>query len=129
MVVRGPRDLAPMLQAELGRRTREHFLALYLDARHRLVAEETVAIGSLNASLVHPREVFRPAVTAGAAAVIVIHNHPSGCAQPSRDDLELTARLDACGRLLGIELLDHLVVGDREVLSLRESGWPRDRDR
>ncbi|MFO7654557.1 MAG: DNA repair protein RadC [Candidatus Krumholzibacteriia bacterium] len=124
LAVRGPHDLAPVLLGEFGRRRREHFVAVYLDARHRVVTLETVAVGTLDASLVHPREVFRPAVALGAAAVVVAHNHPSGCAQPSRDDLELTARLDRCGRLLGIELLDHLVVGASEVLSLRETGWP-----
>ncbi len=85
---------------------------------------ETVSIGSLNASLVHPREVFKPAVALSAAAVIVAHNHPSGNARPSGDDLELTARLDRCGELLGVALLDHLVVGDTEVTSIREYGWP-----
>jgi DNA repair protein RadC len=124
LAVRGPRDLAPVLLAEFGRRRREHFVAFYLDARHRLLVLETVAVGSLNASLVHPREVFRPAVAVGAAALVVAHNHPSGCPRPSREDLELTARLEDCGRLMGIELLDHLVVGRRDVVSLRESGWP-----
>jgi DNA repair protein RadC len=124
--VRGPRDVAPALRVELGGRQRERFVALYLDARHRLLDQVTVAVGSLDASLVHPREVFRPAVAVGAVALLVAHNHPSGCPRPSRDDLELTARLDRCGRLMGIELLDHLVVGAREVLSIRELGWPRE---
>jgi len=122
--VRQPNDLAPLLQYEFNGCDREHFIAVYLDTRHRVVSLETVSIGSLNASLVHPREVFKPAVALGVAAVIVAHNHPSGDARPSGDDLELTARLASCGRLLGIELLDHVIVGNSEIISLREYGWP-----
>jgi len=122
--VQGPDDLAGLLVQELGGLDREHFLGIYLDARHRVLAVDTVSVGTLNASLVHPREVFRPAVGLQAAAVIVAHNHPSGCARPSGDDLELTRRLARCGHLLGIELLDHLVVGNGDLVSIREYGWP-----
>ncbi len=122
--VRGPEDLADLLKRELGGLDREHFLGIYLDARHRILAVETVSVGTLNASLVHPREVFRSAVGLQAAALVVAHNHPSGCARPSGEDLELTRRLSRCGNLLGIELLDHLVVGDGELVSIREYGWP-----
>lgn len=122
--VRAPGDLACLLKRELGGLDREHFLGVYLDARHRVMAVRTVSVGTLNASLVHPREVFRPAVALQAAALIVAHNHPSGCARPSGDDLELTRRLARCGGLLGIELLDHLVIGDDEQVSIREHGWP-----
>jgi len=125
LTVRRPEDLHALLKSEFTGLDRERFLALYLDTRHRVAALETVSVGSLNASLVHPREVFRAAVAMGAAAVIVAHNHPSGCARPSGDDLELTARLDRCGELLGIALLDHLVAGGDEVTSIREYGWPR----
>jgi DNA repair protein RadC len=122
--VRSPSDVHPLLREEFRGLDRERFLALYLDTRHRVMAAETVSIGSLNASLVHPREVFKPAVAMSAAAVIVAHNHPSGDPSPSGDDLDLTARLDRCGDLLGIALLDHLVVGDEEIISIREYGWP-----
>jgi len=122
--IRGPGDLSDLLQQELGDLDREHFLGIYLDARHRVTAVRTISVGTLNASLVHPREVFRPAVNLQAAALVVAHNHPSGCPQPSGDDLELTRRLVRCGRLLGIELLDHFVVGDGEPVSIREYGWP-----
>jgi DNA repair protein RadC len=122
--VRSPADVHPLLREEFRGLDRERFLALYLDTRHRIQAAETVSIGSLNASLVHPREVFKPAVAMSAAAVIVAHNHPSGDARPSGDDIDLTARLDRCGDLLGIALLDHLVVGDGEIISIREYGWP-----
>jgi len=124
LVVRCPEDLEPMLRGEFRGLDRERFLALYLDSRHRVLAVETVSIGSLNASLVHPREVFKPAVALSAAAVIVAHNHPSGNARPSGDDLDLTARLDRCGDLLGVALLDHLVIGDTSMTSIREYGWP-----
>jgi len=126
--VGGPGDLAGLLERELGGLDREHFLGIYLDARHRIQAVRTVSVGTLNASLVHPREVFRTAVALQAAAVIVAHNHPSGCARPSRDDLDLTSRLARCGDLLGIDLLDHLVVGDGELVSIREDGWPEPRE-
>lgn len=122
--VRGPDDLSALLQRELGGLDREHVLGIYLDTRHCVLAVRTISVGSLDASLVHPREVFRSAVALQAAALVVAHNHPSGCAQPSGDDLELTRRLARCGRLLGIELLDHLVVGDGELVSIREYGWP-----
>jgi DNA repair protein RadC len=122
--VRGPDDLVGLLRRELGGLDREHFLGIYLDARHRVLALDTISVGTLNASLVHPREVFRPAVGLQAAAVVVAHNHPSGCARPSGEDLELTRRLSRCGDLLGIELLDHLVVGDDDLVSIREYGWP-----
>lgn len=122
--VRSPSDVVPLLRAALRDRDKEHFLVLHLDTRHRILATETVSIGCLNATIVHPREVFSGAVTRSVAAIIVAHNHPSGCAEPSRDDLELTSRLDACGRLLGIELLDHLVISDTEFTSIREYGWP-----
>ncbi len=122
--VSAPADLRPLLCEEFRGCDREHFLALYLDTRHRLAAVETISIGSLNASLVHPREVFRPAVACAAAAVIVAHNHPSGCVQPSGEDRDLTARLSRCGRLLGIELLDHIIVAGEDILSLRAHCWP-----
>jgi len=124
LVVQRPEDLHPLLRREFQGLDRERFLALYLDTRHRLRGVETVSIGTLNASLVHPREVFKNAIGMSAAALIVAHNHPSGCAQPSSDDLKLTARLDRCGEVLGISVLDHLVAGDAEIVSIRENGWP-----
>ncbi len=122
--IRGPGDLHGLLLEEFRGRDRERFLALHLDTRHRLRAIETVSVGSLGASLVHPREVFRTAVRRGTAALVVAHNHPSGCPEPSREDLELTARLAECGRLMGIEVLDHVIVGSGVTTSLRERGWP-----
>ena len=89
---------------------REHFLALVLDARFRLLGVDEIAVGSLSQSIVHPREVFKAAILANAAALICVHNHPSGDPRPSREDHEVTRRLREAGDLLGVQLLDHLVV-------------------
>jgi DNA repair protein RadC len=102
--------VAEYLQRSIGREKKEHFAVLYLDARNRLIHEEIISIGTLNASLVHPREVFKPAIDRLAAGIIVAHNHPSGGAEPSEADFELTKRLKEAGQLLGIEVLDHIVV-------------------
>jgi DNA repair protein RadC len=99
---------------------RERFHVLLLDGKHRLIRAEAVSEGTLTTSLVHPREVFRPAVREAAAAVVVAHNHPSGDPEPSEEDLEVTRRLLHTGRLLGIPLLDHVVMGERAWVSLRE---------
>lgn len=99
---------------------REHFHALYLDTRRRLLASETVSVGTLEASLVHPREVFVPAVRLSASAILVAHNHPSGDPEPSAEDLALTRRLDKAANLLGIRMLDHLIVAGTDWISLRQ---------
>ncbi len=105
---------------ELARR--EHFVAFYLDARNRVLARETISVGSLSASIVHPREVFAPALERRAASIIIVHNHPSGDPEPSDDDLALTRRLVEVGLLLGIEVLDHLVIGHGKYVSLKGRG-------
>ncbi len=99
---------------------KEHFQALYLDTRRHLLASETISVGTLDSSLVHPREVFRPAVKLGASAVLVAHNHPSGDPSPSAEDLALTNRLDKAAKVLGFTLLDHLIVARRGFVSLRQ---------
>src|SRR5262249_9656816 len=96
------------------------FVVLLLNARHECVGVETVSVGSLNASIVHPREVFLPAVLASAASLVVAHNHPSGDPEPSEGDGAITRRLAQVGELLGIGLLDHVVVASRGAVSLRE---------
>jgi len=120
--VRGPDDVVALIGKKLRGETREHFLVLLLNARHECTAVETVSIGSLNASIVHPREVFRPAVLAASASIIVAHNHPSGDPEPSEEDLSITRRLVQVVELLGIALLDHVVIASRGVVSLRERG-------
>lgn len=120
--VRGPDDVVALIGKRLRDQAREHFLVILLNTRHEAIAVETVSIGSLNASIVHPREVFRPAVLASAASVIIAHNHPSGDPEPSEEDLSITRRLAEVGELLGIRLLDHVVIAKRGVVSLRERG-------
>lgn len=120
--IRSPRD-ACRAAAGIRSADREHFLVLYLNARNVVIHQETVSVGSLNANIVHPREVFRPAITRGAAAIILVHNHPSGDVTPSREDLNLTARLVEAGRLLGIEVLDHLIVAESRYLSFRSESY------
>lgn len=99
---------------------KEHFVTFCLNARHRIELVDVVSIGTLNTSLVHPREVFRCAVWAGSAALIVAHNHPSGSLEPSEDDWSVTRRLRKAGEILGIQLLDSLVVTDRSFWSMRQ---------
>ena len=111
-----------VLRPRLLDKRKEHVVALLLDARHRLIRLSPIAVGSLSASLVHPRELFKEAIAASAAAVIVAHNHPSGDPEPSAHDLELTARLAEAGALLGIEVLDHLILGAEGVVSLAARG-------
>ena len=111
--------VAKYLQEKIGKEKKEHFVVLYLNARNQLVHEETISIGTLNASLVHPREVFKPAIDHLACAIIVAHNHPSGGAEPSAADMELTNRLRECGRIMGIELLDHMIITEKEYFSLK----------
>lgn len=103
-------------------RRKEHFIGLYLDACHGLVYREIVSVGTLTASLVHPREVFAPAITRRAAALVVAHNHPSGNPEPSAEDRNTTRRLRDAGRLLGIPLLDHVVIAEWRYFSFREHG-------
>ena len=117
--IRGPDDVVAFLDPRLRREQREHFLVLLLNARHEVIGRETVSIGSLNASIVHPREVFRPALIASAAAVVLVHNHPSGDPEPSEEDLSITKRLVEAGELLGIGVLDHVIVASRGVISFR----------
>ena len=101
---------------------REHFWALLLDGRHHVIAANHISTGTLTASLVHPREVFKPAIVIGAAAVILIHNHPSGDPTPSPEDVEITTRLAETGQLIGIQVLDHVIAGDGAFTSCFERG-------
>jgi len=118
----GPAAVARQLQPLFDGLDREHFVVLALDARNRPIGCNTVSVGSLSASIVHPREIFKFAILANAAAVILAHNHPSEDVAPSRDDVELTRRLVQAGEVMGIDVLDHLVVGGTEFLSLKEKG-------
>ncbi|MBI3996304.1 MAG: DNA repair protein RadC [Candidatus Omnitrophica bacterium] len=117
---------ASLVRPHLLDKQKEHFVALLLNARHQLIRLSPIAVGSLSATLVHPRELFKEAIAASAAAMLVAHNHPSGDPTPSEHDVQLTARLVDAGILLGIEVLDHLIVAKDGVVSLRAAGLMRD---
>jgi DNA repair protein RadC len=122
-VVATAEDVVRLCGTQLRGLDREHFWALALSTKNRLLRMVEVSVGSLNASIVHPRELFKEAVRMSAASVIVVHNHPSGDPTPSGADLQLTRRLAKAGEVLGIELLDHVVLGDGGAyVSLREMG-------
>jgi DNA repair protein RadC len=118
----GPRDVYRHLHPRLRDARCERFLVLVLDGRHRLVREFQASQGTLTASLVHPREVFRPALVESGAAVVLAHNHPSGDPTPSPEDRSITERLVRAGHLLGVPVVDHVVVAERGFTSLREEG-------
>jgi DNA repair protein RadC len=120
--IRDPADVYRHFHPRLRDAQQERFLVLLLDGRHRLIREELVSRGTLTASLVHPREVFRPALRSGAAAIILVHNHPSGDPTPSAEDREVTRRLARAGEILGVAVVDHVVVAERGYCSLREDG-------
>jgi DNA repair protein RadC len=120
--LRAPRDAAAYLLPAFGSRPVEQFGVVLLDVKHRVLRTTVVAVGTLNSTIVQPRDVFREAMLGGAAAVVVFHNHPSGDPSPSPDDVELTRRLAAAGALMGIELVDHIVLGDTKYCSFKEMG-------
>jgi DNA repair protein RadC len=124
--IRGPADVHRHFHARLRDAPHERFLVLLLDGRHRVLREVTASQGTLTASLVHPREVFRPALREAAAAVILVHNHPSGDPTPSREDREVTERLVQVGEILGVPVLDHVIVAERGYVSLRQDGGLRE---
>lgn len=119
--VSSPADAYGLVRDLRGMR-KEHLVALYLDAQNRLIARDTVSIGSLNTTRTHPREVLQPAIVHSALAFILVHNHPSGCLDPSRDDVEFTRTMARAGELMGISLYDHLIVSRRGFISLKERG-------
>jgi len=118
-VLKSPENVAAVVRSRLKGKRKEHFLVLCLDTRNRLIQCRPVSMGSLDTSVVHPREVFKEAVSASAASVIFAHNHPSGDTEPSKEDIELTRRLVKAGEIVGIEVLDHIIVCDKAYLSLK----------
>ena len=110
--IRSSADASTLLHTYLADVDREHFVVLMLDQKNKIIGINTVSVGSLTASVVHSREVFKPAILSNAAALILAHNHPSGAPQPSQEDRVLTVRLVAAGKLLGISVLDHVIIGD-----------------
>ena len=103
-------------------KTREHLMVIYLNARNEMIFKKPMFIGTLNANLVHPREIFQEALKQNAASVILVHNHPSGDAEPSQDDLEITKRILEAGKIMGIDILDHVIITKNKVFSFKERG-------
>ena len=120
--INSPEDVYRMLYPQLREEKREFFICLYLDTKNQVISKETISIGSLNANIVHPREVFKAALLASAAHMIVVHNHPSGDPTPSREDIEITKKLVETGSIMGIDVLDHVIIGDGRHFSLKEAG-------
>jgi DNA repair protein RadC len=121
--VRSPEDGYQLLKQFLGEVDREYFVVVCLDTKNQPTSLNVCHIGSLNASIVHPRECFKPAILSNAASILVGHNHPSGKAAQSMEDVEVTKRLVESGKILGIDVLDHIVLGDGEYVSLKEKGY------
>jgi DNA repair protein RadC len=125
--IQAPEDAASIIQSWLNMlddiaKDKEHFFVLILDSRNKLKFLELCSVGTMNASLVHPREVFRRAITEAGASIMIAHNHPSGDVEPSDADISITRRLGEVGKLVGIELRDHLIVSSASFYSFRERG-------
>jgi len=121
-LVKTPDDVVGVVRSRLRGKKKEHFLALLLDTRSQLIKVSEISIGSLDTSIVHPREVFKEAISVSAASVIFAHNHPSGDPEASEDDIELTKRLAQAGEIVGIDVLDHIIICDKKYLSLKREG-------
>lgn len=120
--VRSPKDVFDLLEPDFRYETKEHFTCLFLNTKNRVIFKEIISIGSLNSAIVHPREVFRAAIKRCSASLICAHNHPSGDSTPSTEDLILTKRLRDAGEIIGIEVLDHVIIGGNRFYSLKENG-------
>ncbi|WP_458123832.1 RadC family protein [Paenibacillus sp. Z3-2] len=120
--IRTPRDAADILMEQLRYLQKEHFVCLFLNSKNHIIAQETLSMGSLNASIVHPREVFRAAIKCSSASIVCAHNHPSGDPTPSPEDIQITKRLIEAGAIVGIDVLDHIIIGDGTYVSLKEKG-------
>lgn len=120
--IRTPRDAADILLEQLRYLQKEHFVCLFLNSKNHIIAQETLSMGSLNASIVHPREVSRAAIKCSSASIVCAHNHPSGDPTPSPEDIQITKRLIEAGSIVGIDVLDHIIIGDGTYVSLKEKG-------
>lgn len=120
--IKSPENAAALVMEEMRHLDREHFCALLLNTKNQVLVRETISIGTLNSSAIHPRELFKAAIRRSAAAVILVHNHPSGDPTPSRQDIEVTNRLIEAGNIIGIQVLDHLVIGDNKFTSFKAKG-------
>lgn len=118
--IRSPKDIFQFLEPEFKFLTKEHFVCLFLNTKNKIICKEVISIGSLNAAIVHPREVFHAAIKYCSASIICAHNHPSGDSTPSPEDVNITKRLVKAGETIGIEVLDHVIIGSSSYTSLRE---------
>jgi DNA repair protein RadC len=121
-IIKTPEEAYNELKGKARGKKKEHFWAILLDTRNRVIKSVEVSMGSLDSSIVHPRELFKEAISASASSVIVAHNHPSGNPEASQDDIKLSKRLKEAGELVGIDLVDHIIIGDGEYLSLKREG-------
>ncbi|MEK4426400.1 RadC family protein [Solibacillus sp. FSL K6-1523] len=121
--IRSPEDAASFLMQDMTSLQQEHFVVLFLNVKNQVLHKQTIFVGSLNASIVHPREIFREAVKRSAAAIICSHNHPSGVPTPSPEDIDVTNRLYEAGQIIGVDLLDHVIIGDHQFISMKEKGY------
>lgn len=120
-----PKDVYTLMYPKMREQKKEKFITLCLDTKNQILKEEVISIGSLNASIVHPREVFKSALMESSASVIMVHNHPSGDPSPSREDIMVTEKMVEGGKLLGIDVLDHIIIGDGRYVSLKDEGFVR----
>lgn len=120
--IRSPEDAVSVVMQGMRHLKKEHFKVMLLNVKNHLMSVEDISIGSLSASVVHPREIFKHPIKKSASAVILVHNHPSGDPTPSQEDINITRRIHEAGKILGIDVLDHIIVGDGEFTSLREMG-------
>ncbi len=120
--INSPEDVYRRLYPAMRESKKETFIELCLDTKNQVIREDTISIGSLNANIVHPREVFRTALVESAAHIIVSHNHPSGDPTPSREDIDITKKLVETGKIMGIDVLDHVIIGDGRHFSMKEAG-------
>ena len=121
-LIKTPEDVASLVRGRLKGKKKEYFLAVLLDTRNQLIRVAEISVGSLDSSIVHPREVFKEAISASAAAVIFVHNHPSGDTEASEDDIKLTKRLVEAGEIVGIDVLDHIIIGGKRHISMKREG-------
>ncbi|AEF17608.1 MULTISPECIES: RadC family protein [Thermoanaerobacterium] len=122
-IIKKPDDVISLLMDEMRYLNKEHFKVVLLNVKNKVIAVDTVSIGSLNTSIVHPREVFKAAIERSASSIIMVHNHPSGDPTPSREDVEVSDRIYKGGNLIGIKVLDHIIIGDGIGISLKEKGY------
>jgi len=120
--IKDPQSVVKAIRASIKDKAKEHFKLILLNPRNRIIGISTISIGTLNASLVHPREVFKDAITHSAASVVLAHNQPSGDPEPSEDDIKITKKLVESGKILGIEVIDHIIIGKNNFCSYKERG-------